>query len=1175
MGRNKRGGGQGEITGLFSGTPTAELYATDWQALSPGFYERNRSGLSPKASLEEFNFGHDRYSDFWDFLKLQTTDDTEVLQQRQQALEELIGVNRNPENLEFLDTAFRLTQQHQYLQAYIPIYDSRGNRIGASDRRVSLFLREAGDDPLAANIEYSNHDIYDVRDILLNLEKVRLMSLEAARALLITRGPGFLQKVLSRQVKLLQGLDSLNAQKYVEMEQHPPPPQVGHLRGKLKSSSSLLRTLSYADDLSRTLSELGWQSIGIVNSGQTEGLKGVWNLRFNPRNQVVNDHLKRPRMFVTGSNMSGKSLYTKAGFYAAAAAQTLGFAPAEGGQMVPRGALMLLEKPDSNPGEGLSSFGAEAVWWGEVLDKIQGLIEQNKIPAIWADEPFSSTDPEEQKLLIEAIMSHLQKIGATVVMATHADLSGLPQEYQHDFYHLATRTDEQGQPIFDYKLTEGHADSNALNVAALLGLPANIVARAKAVLGNQSRSKLRFPERSFPEPHLNQNVPAGNEEVNFGVSMFWTYPPLFGLINFDKIGDRDLQSIYNFDDRGAIQSFSHDPEVRADMWGYRMSGDMFNRLIWESGTRSPYELQKRQEFFNSLIGNETLHHALDADVDRLMRTIYALSWDHRGPYEKEIPRGYNPVQDWPGAVLALTEELLQYRDLSNENYATTSQIKRLKATLVMLDFLATAIPDRVDKLSRQTVDTMKDIAQACEDALITGDQNLEIHLTEAEREIMATFADKTKDYYYTSDFFSIRRDPYSQLSSKKWREQQLSAAYLPETLLDAAERIIIRLSGKQLPKLAISEFDPEIYATFAGQVAGVVRPFYETMEHKFSSHVLDMLDFLSSDEDQIAKVSTNLRSLDNLYGNQLAEHVDFLGREYFAGHSVGTDYLRYAKEMAAKPDDQLTYREMGDLTGRKSQGRSVYNDLTIIKGVIEMADWLKKRGLKPVQFNSGGQTAIEGAWLPVRESEQVKQNIMYSPNTRVDILSGPNMSGKTSLLKTQFWVHAMAQATGYAAAESADIPIYDRLIYLDRNPAREQEGLSSFGIEIDSWKRLLKQLEGAGPSLIALDEPFSSTDEKYQRALLEASLEYLIEAGHTVLVSTHNHRAVDNFLAHHDDANRAIETHRLKSKPGESGITFLYQRERGRASSYAIEVVKKLAGPALNSVIDQYVTPQF
>ena len=213
-------------------------------------------------------------------------------------------------------------------------------------------------------------------------------------------------------------------------------------------------------------------------------------------------------------------------------------------------------------------------------------------------------------------------------------------------------------------------------------------------------------------------------------------------------------------------------------------------------------------------------------------------------------------------------------------------------------------------------------------------------------------------------------------------------------------------------------------------------------------------------------------------------------------------------------------------------------------------------------FSADGEMRIMAGRHPVIERLAEQEAGRFIPNDlylndstdRIAIITGPNMGGKSTYLRQAALIAILAQMGSFVPAESASLPVIDRIftrIGASDNLAR---GRSTFMVEMTETAVILNT---ATPrSFIVLDEIGRGTSTYDGLALAWAVVEHLhTRTGAKTLFATHYHELTE--LAEQLEGVR-----NLKVSVKETGdrIIFLRKVEPGRADrSYGIEVAR-LAG---------------
>lgn len=170
------------------------------------------------------------------------------------------------------------------------------------------------------------------------------------------------------------------------------------------------------------------------------------------------------------------------------------------------------------------------------------------------------------------------------------------------------------------------------------------------------------------------------------------------------------------------------------------------------------------------------------------------------------------------------------------------------------------------------------------------------------------------------------------------------------------------------------------------------------------------------------------------------------------------------------------------------------------------------------------------------------------------LLTGPNMAGKSTLMRQVALTAILAQMGSFVPAREAEIPLYDQIF--TRIGAQDQlsEGLSTFMVEMTETAELLKN--STENSLVILDEIGRGTSTYDGLSLAEAILEYLMKKKvGQILFATHYHE-----ITVLDQKYKNLHNAHMSVVEKNGHIEFLHtlvMKPAGR--SYGIQVAK-LAG---------------
>jgi DNA mismatch repair protein MutS len=232
--------------------------------------------------------------------------------------------------------------------------------------------------------------------------------------------------------------------------------------------------------------------------------------------------------------------------------------------------------------------------------------------------------------------------------------------------------------------------------------------------------------------------------------------------------------------------------------------------------------------------------------------------------------------------------------------------------------------------------------------------------------------------------------------------------------------------------------------------------------------------------------------------------------------------------------------------------------LDALSGLAETA--VRLRYHKP-EFHDGDEIEIDAGRHPVIEARSDAPFIpndlrMNNSTERLLIITGPNMGGKSTVLRQVALICLLAQVGSFVPAGRARLPVLDRIWTRVGASDDLARGRSTFMVEMTETAAIL---HNATPrSLVVLDEIGRGTSTFDGLSIAWAVAEYLHDSP--------EHAAKTLFATHYHELTELAErlpgaqNYQIRVAERDDQVTFLYKLGRGRASkSYGIEVAR-LAG---------------
>ncbi|WP_458409201.1 DNA mismatch repair protein MutS [Bacteroides congonensis] len=220
-----------------------------------------------------------------------------------------------------------------------------------------------------------------------------------------------------------------------------------------------------------------------------------------------------------------------------------------------------------------------------------------------------------------------------------------------------------------------------------------------------------------------------------------------------------------------------------------------------------------------------------------------------------------------------------------------------------------------------------------------------------------------------------------------------------------------------------------------------------------------------------------------------------------------------------------------------------------IRPVIEDNDVLDIR--------QGRHSVIEKQ-LPIGE-KYIANDVMLDSNTQqIIIITGPNMAGKSALLRQTALITLLAQIGSFVPAESAHIGLVDKIFTRVGASDNISVGESTFMVEMNEAADILNNVSSR--SLVLFDELGRGTSTYDGISIAWAIVEYIHEhpkAKARTLFATHYHE-----LNEMEKSFKRIKNYNVSVKEVDNKVIFLRKLERGGSEhSFGIHVAKMAGMP--------------
>ena len=268
------------------------------------------------------------------------------------------------------------------------------------------------------------------------------------------------------------------------------------------------------------------------------------------------------------------------------------------------------------------------------------------------------------------------------------------------------------------------------------------------------------------------------------------------------------------------------------------------------------------------------------------------------------------------------------------------------------------------------------------------------------------------------------------------------------------------------------------------------------------------------------------------------------------------DIILGAEDKAVDLEYQLFVRlreHIKTYTERLQKQAKIISELDCLQSFAEIAQ--KYNYVKP-EFSDNKTLSLENSRHPVVErvmdyNDYVPNDCKLDKDNFIYLITGPNMSGKSTYMRQVAIISIMAQMGAYVPCNKAELPIFDQIFTRIGAADDLVSGKSTFMVEmLEAQKALTYATED---SLIIFDEIGRGTSTYDGLALAQAMIEYVAQTSHAkTLFSTHYHE-----LTTLDQELPSLKNVHVAADEYQGELIFLHKVKDGAVDdSYGIQVAK-------------------
>ena len=290
-----------------------------------------------------------------------------------------------------------------------------------------------------------------------------------------------------------------------------------------------------------------------------------------------------------------------------------------------------------------------------------------------------------------------------------------------------------------------------------------------------------------------------------------------------------------------------------------------------------------------------------------------------------------------------------------------------------------------------------------------------------------------------------------------------------------------------------------------------------------------------------------------------------------------TDELKKIEEDITGSNDKLCTLEYKFFEELREKVLSFTSDLQYSAQILSQLDCLQGLGeaalvnrYRQPDISAANDLELKQVRHPVIEKMNfderfVPNDVFMNHEQKMLIITGPNMAGKSTYCRSVALACLLAQVGSFIPADSAYLPVFDRIFARVGSSDDLSAGQSTFMVEMNETASILK--EATPQTLVILDEIGRGTSTYDGMSIARSVLEYINKyIGSWTLFSTHYHEltVLENELP-------GVKNYTVAVKERGKSVIFLRKVVPGKADkSYGINVARLAGLPT--EVIDRAET---